>query len=189
MVGRGLGSVGRVRGWVETGVARVKFVLIDRITELEPGRRIVGVKALSLAEEYLADHFPRFPVLPGVLMLEALVQASAWLVRATRDFSPGLIVLKEARNVTYKSFLAPGQTLTVESVAREIGAGTSSFAARGCVDGREIVKGQLTLRHLDLSELGEGLAESEQRLRARMRGLFELLLRGARSGPPAAAAL
>jgi 3-hydroxyacyl-[acyl-carrier-protein] dehydratase len=100
--------------------AGVKFVLIDRISELEAGRRIVAHKVLSLAEEYLADHFPTFPVLPGVLMLEAMVQASAWLVRQALDFAPGLIVLREARNVTYKSFLAPGQVLTIESVCKEL---------------------------------------------------------------------
>ncbi|MFQ5805392.1 MAG: beta-hydroxyacyl-ACP dehydratase, partial [Phycisphaerae bacterium] len=66
----------------------MKFVLVDRISELETGRRIVAHKALSLAEEYLGDHFPTFPVLPGVLMLEAMVQASAWLVREALDFAP-----------------------------------------------------------------------------------------------------
>ena len=60
----------------------MRFILVDRISELEAGRRIVAHKALSLAEEYLADHFPKFPVLPGVLMLEAMVQASAWLARS-----------------------------------------------------------------------------------------------------------
>ena len=56
----------------------MKFCLVDRIESIEPGKRIVCIKALSLAEEYLADHFPAFPVLPGVLMLEALTQSAAW---------------------------------------------------------------------------------------------------------------
>jgi 3-hydroxyacyl-[acyl-carrier-protein] dehydratase len=47
----------------------MRFTLLDRILQLDPGSRIVAVKNLSLAEEYLADHFPRFPVMPGVLML------------------------------------------------------------------------------------------------------------------------
>jgi len=79
----------------------MKFGLIDRIVELEPGRRIVALKAVSLAEEYLADHFPTFPVLPGVLMLEALVEAGAWLVRETQDFNRSVILLHSAKNVTY----------------------------------------------------------------------------------------
>ena len=51
----------------------MKFVLIDRIVELSRGERIVADKAVTLTEEYLADHFPDFPVLPGVLMLETMV--------------------------------------------------------------------------------------------------------------------
>src|SRR5262245_7400051 len=98
----------------------MKFILIDRITELVPGQRITAVKALSLAEEYLADHFPRFPVMPGVLMVEALVQASAWLVRATQDFAHSMVLLSEARNVTYKNFVSPGQVFEISVEAKEI---------------------------------------------------------------------
>ena len=79
---------------------RMKFGLIDRIVELARGERIVAVKAVSLAEEYLADHFPTFPVLPGVLMLEGMAEAAAWLVRDARDFRETVILLRRARNVT-----------------------------------------------------------------------------------------
>jgi 3-hydroxyacyl-[acyl-carrier-protein] dehydratase len=152
----------------------VKFVLVDRISEFEAGRRVVAHKALSLAEEYLGDHFPSFPVLPGVLMLEAMVQASAWLVREALDFGPSLVLLKEARNVTYKSFVAPGQVLTIESDCKELAAEQSVFAARGTVGGREIVKGKLRLRHLSLADQDPRLAEVDDQIRARMRALFEV---------------
>ena len=161
----------------------MKFVLIDRISELERGRRIVAHKALSLAEEYLGDHFPAFPVLPGVLMLEAMVQASAWLVRDALDFAPGLVLLKEARNVTYKSFVAPGQVLTIESTCKELAAEQSIFAARGTVNGREIVKGQLTLRHFNVADRNPRLADVDDGIRACMRTRFGLL----RVGRPAGA--
>ena len=156
----------------------MKFVLVDRVTELEPGRRIVAHKALSLAEEYLADHFPRFPVLPGVLMLESMVQTSAWLVRVTYDFAPSLIVLKEARNVTYKSFVAPGQVLTIEAECREMTAEASTFAARGRIDEREILKGQLSLRHLSLADRDASLIAVDDELRSRQRGLWKLIWNG-----------
>ena len=91
----------------------MRFTLIDRVLDLEPGVRIVAVKNLSLAEEYLADHFPGFPVMPGVLMLEAMTQAAAWLVRVTEDFAHSTVILKEARNVKYGNFVEPGQTLTI----------------------------------------------------------------------------
>src|ERR1700752_3103368 len=91
----------------------MRFNLVDRILEVEPGKRIRAVKNLTLGEEYLADHFPTFPVMPGVLMLQTLVEASAWLLRLTEDFRHSVIVLREARNVKYGSFVEPGKTLVV----------------------------------------------------------------------------
>jgi 3-hydroxyacyl-[acyl-carrier-protein] dehydratase len=163
----------------------VKFVLVDRIEELQSGERIVAHKGLSLAEEYLGDHFPKFPVLPGVLLLEAMVQASAWLVREKLDFAPSLVLLKEARNVTYKSFLAPGQLLKIESVCKALEPEQSQFAARGEVDGREIVKGRLTLRHLNLADTDSGYATIDDRLRAAQRDLFKLVWKGSAAGASA----
>ena len=89
----------------------MRFVLVDRITELQPGQSLVAVKNLSLAEEYLADHFPGFPVMPGVLMLEALTQAGAWLVRDMEDFAHSVVVLKKAKTIKYGSFVEPGRQL------------------------------------------------------------------------------
>ena len=91
----------------------MRFHLIDRILELEPGKRIRMVKNLTLGEEYLADHFPTFPVMPGVLMLQTLVEGSAWLIRATEDFQHSVIVLRDARNVKYGNFMQPGNTMTI----------------------------------------------------------------------------
>src|SRR5436305_12023514 len=91
----------------------MRFHLIDRILELEPGKRIRMVKNLTLAEEYLADHFPTFPVMPGVLMLQTLVEAGAWLLRLTEDYRHSVIVLRDARNVKYGNFMQPGHSLVV----------------------------------------------------------------------------
>ncbi|MBN1491898.1 MAG: beta-hydroxyacyl-ACP dehydratase, partial [Phycisphaerae bacterium] len=130
----------------------MKFVLLDKIVELEPGQRIRAVKALTLAEEYLADHFPTFPVMPGVLMVEAMVQASAWLVRTSEDYAHSVIVLAEARNVTYKSFVSPGRVLELDVKARRIDADTSEFEGLGRSGDEEMVKGRWTLRHSNLAD-------------------------------------
>src|SRR5437867_5493959 len=91
----------------------MRFHLVDRIVEVVPGERIRIAKNLTLGEEYLADHFPTFPVMPGVLMLQALVEAGSWLVRLSRDFDPSVLVLREAKNVKYGSFFAPGHRMHV----------------------------------------------------------------------------
>src|SRR5437879_8307844 len=105
----------------------MRFVLIDRILELTPGQSLVGVKNLTLAEEYLADHFPGFPVMPGVLMLEALAQAGAWLIRETEDFAHSVIVLKSARNIKYGSCVEPGRHLQIRVQVVEHGPREPTF--------------------------------------------------------------
>src|SRR5262249_55984809 len=153
----------------------MKFVLIDRIVALEPGRSIVTRKALSLAEEYLADHFPTFPVMPGVLMLEAMVQSAAWLVRASTDFATSLVTLEEAKNVTYKSFVSPGRVLEVRIEAVRIEPRSSEFRGVGVCGEREMVKAQLRLRNANLADRDPGLAELDRTLIGQARGLFGLL--------------
>jgi 3-hydroxyacyl-[acyl-carrier-protein] dehydratase len=153
----------------------MRFILVDRIITLEPPRRVVAAKALSLAEEYLADHFPTFPVLPGVLMLEAMVQAAAWLVRATQDFAHSMIVLEEAKNISYKSFVPPGRTLEVTAETLEIGTRSSEFKAFGRCEDEEIVKARFKLRHYNLAETEPRLADIDQRLVSDLRRRFELL--------------
>src|SRR5687768_8389744 len=84
---------------------KMRFCLLDKITELQLGSSITAIRRLRPEEDYLRDHFPKFPVMPGVLMLEAMFQASAWLVRATDEFEHPFMLLQEARSIKYASFL------------------------------------------------------------------------------------
>ena len=153
----------------------MKFILIDRITLLEPPHRILATKSLTLAEEYLADHFPTFPVMPGVLMLEAMVQSAAWLVRASQDFAHSMVVLEEAKNVNYKSFVAPGRTLEVSAEAVEISERWSEFKTLGRSGDQEMVKARIRLRHYNLADTNAAMSEVDDRLIADIRKRFELL--------------
>ena len=153
----------------------MKFQLVDRIECIEPPKRIVTSKALSLAEEYLADHFPTFPVLPGVLMLEALVQSAAWLVRVEQDFAKSCIVLGRARNVRYASFVQPGSVLRCELEAVEISETVAIFKGIGRVDDRQSVSARLDLRCFNLSERAGHLAGADEAIRRRLRETFTLV--------------
>jgi len=159
----------------------MRFTLLDRIVCLEPGQRITAVKSLSAAEEYLADHFPMFPVMPGVLMLEAMTQAGAWLIRASEDFEHGLIVLKEARNVKYSQFVSPGQTLTVTAEITSQGPRETKLKAEGTVDGEARVSARLVLERFDLVAEGLGSRAADMYMKREQRRLFAVLC-----GPPAA---
>jgi 3-hydroxyacyl-[acyl-carrier-protein] dehydratase len=103
----------------------MRFCLVDSVVE-EGGDRIVARKQVTLAEEYLADHFPGYPVLPGVLMLEAMVQAARRLLRG-RAAEP--LVLGEVRALKYGAMVRPGDALEVEVTVA--GDGEGSFACRG----------------------------------------------------------
>ncbi len=88
------------------------FALIDTVLE-QSESRVLAIKQVTLAEEYLQDHFPTFHVLPGVFMLEALVQAARHLIAGRADM-PGRWVLGGAKALRYGSFVRPGEALLVE---------------------------------------------------------------------------
>lgn len=93
----------------------MKFDLIDRVVEISDDR-IVTLKCVTSAEEYLADHFPTFPVLPGVMMLEAMVQAARRLLERVRPDAPMPFVLGRVRALKYSRLVSPGDTLRIEAV-------------------------------------------------------------------------
>jgi 3-hydroxyacyl-[acyl-carrier-protein] dehydratase len=153
----------------------MRFNLVDRIVEVQPGRSLRAIKNLTLAEEYLADHFPTFPVMPGVLMLETLVQAGAWLLRLTDDFRHSVVVLREARNVKYGTFMEPGRqmTVTVELVERD--GDRATFKGKGEMDGQSTVSARLTLLGYNLRDRDPALQEHDERLIRHYRQMYGLL--------------
>jgi 3-hydroxyacyl-[acyl-carrier-protein] dehydratase len=153
----------------------MRFSLIDRVVELEPGVRITAVKALTMAEEYLADHFPHFPVMPGVLMLESLTQAAAWLVRASEDFAHSMVVLKQVANVKYAQFVEPSQTLTVTAELLKLGDGEAKLKAYGTVGGRIILSARLTLACYNLGDRQPQHRGTDTSIRRDLRKQFALL--------------
>jgi 3-hydroxyacyl-[acyl-carrier-protein] dehydratase len=153
------------------------FSLIDKIDTLEPDKRIVAMKSLSLAEEYLRDHFPNFPVMPGVLMLEALTQASAWLIRVSEDFAHSIVVLKEARNVKYARFVQPGQTLFIESEIIQESGNLITLKAEGSVEGQNNLKAKLVLCRYNLSDTDPMHIPVDKKVTAEMRERFKTLYR------------
>jgi len=124
----------------------MKFYLIDRVIE-QTDDSIVALKALTNAEEYLDDYFPGFPVMPGVMMLETLVQAARRLIRdADGPASPGPLVISQARNIRYAAMVRPGQTLQVAvSLRKRHDDGTLDFQGTGTVDNDVAVQGRFSL--------------------------------------------
>ncbi len=153
------------------------FSLIDKVTHVEPGVRIRATKALSIAEEYLRDHFPLFPVMPGVLMLEAMYEASAWLVRFSEEFQHSAVLLAEARNVKYADFVQPGRLLEVTAEIIKQDDRTTTLKASGAVDGQVAVSGRLILERFQISQRWSTDETVDNIVRAKLRRQFQILYR------------
>ncbi len=159
----------------------MRFTFVDKVIELHPGSRITTIKTLTLAEEYLADHFPRFPVMPGVLMLESLTHASAWLVRASEDFAHSMVLLKEARNVKFANFVVPGQVLTVTAEIIKQDQREVQFKTQGVVGAGTAVSARLVLERFNLADDRPELEPTDARVRRSMRELWSLIYQPATS--------
>jgi len=124
----------------------MRFCLLDHITEIELGKSITATKVLRAEEDYLRDHFPLFPVMPGVLMVEALFQASSFLIRATEDFGPIIVDMVEARNVKFADFVQPGETLMVQVEITKHASPFYTVKAQGTKGGEVAVSAKLLLK-------------------------------------------
>jgi len=156
----------------------MKFILIDRVLSIEPGKAIKTLKNVSLSEEYLADHFPVFPVLPGVLLLEGLIESASWLVRETENFAHSMLLLEQAKNVKYKSFLLPGGQVKYQVEAKTIEENVSSFTAAGSTDGEIIVEAKFALRHFNLADENSSMAAVDAQIIENMKKRWKLLKAG-----------
>jgi 3-hydroxyacyl-[acyl-carrier-protein] dehydratase len=155
----------------------MKFNLLDKIEAIDP-QRVVGVKHVTLAEEYLADHFPTFPVLPGVLMLEAAVQAGGWLLHHTRQFACSMAVLKEAKNVKYGHFVAPGDFLRVTAEVVRLEDGGGVFKISGLVGDHTAIAARIELAYFNLGDKSPELGALDARLSEHNRRRYGILCLG-----------
>ena len=153
----------------------MRFILIDKVISIDPGKQIKTIKNVSLAEEYLADHFPAFPVLPGVLLLEGLIESASWLVRHTQKFAHSMVLLEQAKNVKYKSFLAPGGQIEYTVDAKTIEENVSSFVGYGESDGVRIVEARFGLRHFDLADKNSAMAATDAKVIENLKNRWKLL--------------
>jgi len=153
----------------------MRFCLLDRVLAVEPGKSLTAIKTVSLSEEYLADHFPRFPVLPGVFMLEALTQAAAWTIRIGEDFAHSIVVLREAKNVKYGDFVQPGRTLTVTVQVLEQDQTTTRVKASGSVGDKASLTARLVLERYNMADRSPHGDAIDARVRAEMRRQWAIL--------------
>jgi len=160
----------------------MRFWLLDKIRSFQPDVELVAVKNVSLSEEYLGDHFPEFPVLPGVFMLEAATQAGAWLLRLSEDFAHSIISLKEVKNIKYADFVAPGQTLEVTVSMLKKDDRLATFKIEGQVGDRQTLSGRLVLQRYNLADRDPAQRDIDEVIKQNFRRVQKLILPTALAG-------
>jgi 3-hydroxyacyl-[acyl-carrier-protein] dehydratase len=154
----------------------MRFWLLDSIRSYEPNETITAIKNVAMSEEYLGDHFPEFPVLPGVFMLEAATQAGAWLLRLSENYAHSIISLKEARNIKYADFVQPGQTLEITMSIIKKDDRQATFKMEGQQSGRQTLSGRLVLERYNLADRDPEKRPIDELLIRHFRRLEKILL-------------
>jgi len=124
---------------------RYPFILVDRIIELVPDERIVGLKNVTINEPFFQGHFPEEPVMPGVLIVEAMAQVGGVLVYASRseEYWKGLIYFMGIDKARFRKPVVPGDQLVLEIIWTKRRGNVSKMSGKATVDGTLVAEAEL----------------------------------------------
>jgi 3-hydroxyacyl-[acyl-carrier-protein] dehydratase len=128
---------------------RYPFLLVDRIIEVEWGIRAVGIKNVSMGEPFFQGHFPDHPVMPGVLIVEALAQVGAVALLGMEENRGKIALFAGIDGVRFKRQVIPGEVLRLEVVVGKMRRGVGVGTATATVDGQLAVRGELMFAIID----------------------------------------
>ncbi|HEX8853082.1 MAG TPA: 3-hydroxyacyl-ACP dehydratase FabZ [Pyrinomonadaceae bacterium] len=133
---------------------RYPFLLVDRIVELTPRERIVGIKQVSINEHFFEGHFPGAPVMPGVLIVEALAQVGAiFALREIENREQKLVLFSGIYSARFRRPVLPGDTLLLEVTPLRLGTRVQRMRGEAKVDGQLVAEAELTSIVVDKSSV------------------------------------
>jgi 3-hydroxyacyl-[acyl-carrier-protein] dehydratase len=147
----------------------MRFLLVDRILRMEPGKEAIIRKNVSNSEDFFADHFPGQPIMPGCLLLETCDQAARLLLGSSVGFTR-LPVLERVVNGKFRYFVQPGDSLRVDVAVTSLTAVSADVRANALVEERSVAQVTLTYRLVDSTEDAKVASVC-----ARMREFYETL--------------
>ncbi|MFA6281226.1 MAG: UDP-3-O-acyl-N-acetylglucosamine deacetylase [Candidatus Omnitrophota bacterium] len=128
---------------------RYPFLLVDRIVEMEKFKRAVGIKNVTMNEYFFQGHFPQRPVMPGVLIIEAMAQVGGVLMLASEENKGKLAYFMAANNAKFRKPVVPGDQLIMEVVAGKIRTKTGTVYAKAFVDDKLVAEAELMFALVD----------------------------------------
>lgn len=123
---------------------RYPFLLVDRITEIEDGKRVKGYKNVTANEEFFKGHFPEYPVMPGVLILEALAQVGGVAILRMDEFKGKIPLFAGADKVRWRQQVKPGDKLDLECEIIKLRGPIGKGKAVASVDGKKVCEAEIT---------------------------------------------
>jgi 3-hydroxyacyl-[acyl-carrier-protein] dehydratase len=128
---------------------RYPFLLVDRIVELDPGKRAVGFKNLTMNEQFYQGHFPNKPIMPGVLQLEAMAQVGAVLFLSMEENKGKLAVFMSIDGVKFRKQIVPGDRLDMVVEVLSVRSRTGKMSTKGYVAGKLAVEAEMMFAVVD----------------------------------------
>lgn len=122
---------------------RYPFLLVDRVLEIEPGKRVVAIKNVTFNEPQFTGHFPERPLMPGVLMVEALAQVGGLILLTLEEHRGKLAVFAGIDSVRFRKMVFPGDQLVMTCELLKVRGTIGRVKGEACVDGKVVLDGEM----------------------------------------------